>query len=80
MTEVKDGFKCTLSAHTHLQQPALAFCENITTEFRRQSKTCGKLQAFPLASHEQFLKDVHFHNTVQVLVLISDKAHDTRTL
>lgn len=43
MTEVKDGFKCTLSAHTHLQQPALAFCENITTEFRRQSKTCGKL-------------------------------------
>lgn len=43
MTEVKDGFKCTLSASTHLQQPAFAFCENITTEFRIQSKTCGKL-------------------------------------
>lgn len=43
MTEIKDGFKCTHWAYTKLQQPALAFCENITTEFRRQSKTCGKL-------------------------------------
>lgn len=43
MTEVKHGFKCTLNACTHLQQPTLAFCENITGEFRRQSKTCQKL-------------------------------------